>query len=161
MKKTAIYTVVALALAGVGSMALADKELRDSNDPALATCVQQRLQIASPKVIRKGERAQVKMKITNGMPFPVRTIYLRYTVNSTSGTVLRADPVSLTVPPIAPGQTTDLETPFFGLPKGSPDKMVAGVKVFDVADPEGNQIVKNEDIIGYGWTGRKSEMGCS
>ncbi len=162
MKKKLLNATLALMLAGVGSIATAEKGLFNKQDPNALSCVQSRLTITEPKVVRVGKRGGlVRMKMTNGMPYPVRTIFLRYTVNSTTGAVLRADPVSLTIPAIAPGKTAVIETPFFGLPKGSPSRMVAGVKVFDVADPSGNQMVKNEDIIGLGWTGQKSSMGCN
>lgn len=162
MKKNFTCVALAIGICGLGTFANAEKTYISRQDPEALACVQAKVRLAEPKVVKTGKnRAEIKAKLTNGMSYPLRTVYLRYTVNSReTGQVIVTDPVSLTVPAIAPGTTSEIETPFFGLPV-SANAVAVGLVVEDVADPSGDQIVKNTDIIGLGWTGRKSKMGCN
>lgn len=153
-------------------------------DEAALNCLRSRLLVENPVMIQAGpDQAMIKMKITNNLSWPVRDLYLDYVITTKkTGAVVSRKPVSLTIPEgLAPGEAKTVQSAMFGfdyMPEGvvGPDsfsadkwryheipasKAQATVRIADVADPNGDQVVRAREIVGLGWTGKKSELGCN
>ncbi len=129
-----------------------------------AACVRERLIVKDPVLVEIGDgRATIRMNMTNNLSWVVKNVYLRFIVMdpSTRRTLLQ-EVVSLTIPNGLPrGESEDVQTPSFELPGDKLKQALVSVTIEDVADPSGDQVVHSVDIIGLGWTGRESKMGCN
>jgi len=62
---------------------------------------------------------------------------------------------------VEPGETRErIFITSKSLPRDTPDDVVVGSEVIDVADPKGNQYINEVNVLGGSWTNEMTELEC-
>jgi hypothetical protein len=133
------------------------------DDAVLLDCLRGRVTLSEARILsRQPYGGSVEMKVTNGLSWAISGLFVEQVVRSPDRAVpwLKDSVSDWIAGGVEPGETRTVTLYFEGLPDDVPADVVLEVRLLDVGDPDGNQMIRKTRIIGDGWTDQKSEREC-